>query len=421
MTSSRKSLPLTITVLNENGYGTGQKGGQTISVARTVPGDQVLIGPPHGAERWTRADLLSVTKGGPDRVPSGCRAFERGCGGCQWLHLAYPAQLAWKEKQLASLLHTRLGFRGKVHPLVAMTEPLGYRNKLSLKNQAGKLVFVPETDETPLAPDTCQVQTPALQAAWKRLRSWRVPLGIEQLHLRSNAQGQVGLHAFAKDRTPASDAALKELLAICPGAVGMGVTRHGSYHLVTGEAALSQTLGGLTWLIPHNGFFQTNEVQAGALLDVVRREARVTRSDRVLDLYCGAGFFGLALAATAHDVVGIEENSQSVEAALASARRSGIEQVRFLAGDLGAVLATVDVFPSEVAIVDPPREGLLPHALEALKTRRPRRIVYVSCYPKSLVRDVKDLVAAGWKTTACTPIDMFPHTSHVETVVTLER
>jgi len=147
----------------------------------------------------------------------------------------------------------------------------------------------------------------------------------------------------------------------------------------------------------------------------------VSRADRVLDLYCGAGFFGLALASTAHDVVGIEENPQSVDAALASAQRSGIGQARFLAGDLGAVLASVEVFPSEVALVDPPREGLLPPALAALKTRRPQRIVYVSCYPKSLVRDLKELMAAGWKTTACTPVDMFPHTSHVETVVTLER
>jgi tRNA/tmRNA/rRNA uracil-C5-methylase (TrmA/RlmC/RlmD family) len=120
-------------------------------------------------------------------------------------------------------------------------------------------------------------------------------------------------------------------------------------------------------------------------------------------------------------VVGIEENPQSVEAAGASARASGLGNTRFLAGDLGAVLATVDRVPGEVAVVDPPREGLLPRALELLVARAPKRIVYISCYPQSLVRDLKALAKAGWKATSCTPVDMFPHTSHLETVVTLEK
>jgi len=415
-----KTQPLTITALNEFGYGVGQKAGQTLTVARTAPGDQILTGPPKSADRWTSAELVKVVKGGPDRVPSPCPAFTDGCGGCQWLHLAYPAQTAWKEKNLGALLRTRAGFKGRINPLLVLEKPEAYRNKLSLKVVGGRLVFVPELDESPLAPTQCLVQTVALQKAWSALRAWKVPPGIEQVHLRSNAAGQVGVHAFIKDGTPGLEGALGALKATC-GAVGLGATGRSGYRMVAGEPSLPQSLGGTTWLIPHNGFFQTNQTQAGVLLDLVRREARVTKADRVLDLYCGAGFFGLALAAGAQEVIGIEENPQSVEAAGASARASSLGNARFLAGDLGAVLATIAKAPGEVAVVDPPREGLLPRALELLIARAPKRIVYISCYPQSLVRDYKALAKAGWRGVSCTPVDMFPHTSHVETVLTLER
>jgi len=116
-----------------------------------------------------------------------------------------------------------------------------------------------------------------------------------------------------------------------------------------------------------------------------------------------------------------EAEPQSVAAAEASAPASGIRNARFLAGDLGPVLAGLGPSAGEIAVVDPPREGLLPRALEALQARAPKRIVYISCYPPSLVRDLKVLTGAGWKAKSCTAVDMFPHTSHLETVVVLER
>ena len=415
-----RSLPLVISSLNEAGFGVGQKAGQWLTVARTAPGDHVTVGPPRDAGRWSSAELMRVVRPGPDRVEPGCQGFVQGCGGCQWLHLAYPAQVAWKEKNLAGVLRSRAGYTGPVHPMISMARPEAYRNKLSLKNVSGRLVFVPEFDGTSLAPRDCLVQTPVLQAAWARLRALSVPAGVEQLHLRSNAAGQVGLHAFVRDGV-GLDAALGVLREACPGAVGLGVTSRRGYRVAAGAAALAQTIGATTWLIPHNGFFQTNQTLAGELLALVRRELGATGNDRVLDLYCGAGFFGLALAPEAREVVGIEENPQSVEAATASAAHSGIGNARFLAGDLGRLLATLPAAPAETAVVDPPREGLLPEALRALVARAPQRIVYVSCYPPSLARDYKVLARAGWRGTSCTPIDMFPHTSHVEAVLTLQR
>jgi len=414
-----RPLNLVISSLGETGYGVGQKGGQWLTVARTAPGDHVTVGPPRGPDKWSSAELLKVVQAGPDRVEPRCQAFVQGCGGCQWLHLAYPAQVAWKEKNLAAVLRARGGYTGPIHPTVPMVRPEGYRNKLSLKTVAGRLVFVPEFDGTNLSPRDCLVQTPALQAAWAKLRTLAVPAGIEQVHLRSNAAGQIGLHAFVKDGTPPS--ALSPFTEALPEAVGAGVTNRKGYRVAWGEDVLAQTLGAATWLIPHNGFFQTNEAQAAELLALVVREASISTSDRVLDLYCGAGFFALALAPGAREVVGIEENLQSVEAASASARYSGIANARFLAGDLGAVLASLPPAQAETVVVDPPREGLRPEALTTLIARSPRRIVYVSCYPPSLARDYKVLAKAGWRGVSCTAVDMFPHTSHVETVLTLLR
>lgn len=414
-----RPLNLVISSLGETGYGVGQKGGQWLTVARTAPGDHVTVGPPRGPEKWSSAELLKVVQAGPDRVEPRCQGFVQGCGGCQWLHLAYPAQVAWKEKNLAAVLRSRGGYAGPIHPLIAMAQPEAYRNKLSLKTAGGRLVFVPEFDGTNQAPRDCLVQTPALQAAWAKLRTLAVPAGIEQVHLRSNAAGQVGLHAFVKEGTPPS--ALAPFAEALPEAVGAGVTSRKGYRVAWGEAVLAQIIGAATWLIPHNGFFQTNQTQAAELLALVRREAAVKGTDRVLDLYCGAGFFALALAPGAREAVGIEENPQSVEAAGASAKYSGIANARFLAGDLGAVLAKLPPAPAETVVVDPPREGLRPEALQALVARSPNRIVYVSCYPPSLARDFKVLAKAGWRGLSCTAVDMFPHTSHVEAVLTLQR
>jgi len=414
-----RPLNVVISSLGETGYGVGQKGGQWLTVARTAPGDHVTVGPPRGPEKWSSAELLKVVQAGPDRVEPRCQAFAQGCGGCQWLHLAYPAQVAWKEKSLAAVLRARGGYTGPIHPTIPMAHPEGYRNKLSLKVAGGRFVFVPEFDGTNLAPGDCMVQTPALQAAWAKLRNLAVPAGIEQLHLRSNAAGQLGLHAFVKEGTPPS--ALSPLIEALPGVLGAGATSRKGYRVAWGEDVLAQTLGAATWLIPHNGFFQTNQAQAGELLALVKRECAVSAADRVLDLYCGAGFFALALAPVVREVVGIEENAQSVEAAGASARYSGITNARFLAGDLGTVLALLPPAPAETVVVDPPREGLRPQALETLIARAPRRIVYVSCYPPSLARDFKVLAKAGWRGVSCTAVDMFPHTSHVEAVLTLQR
>ena len=420
-----KAHPWTITTLNEAGYGVGQTGGQFVAVARTAPGDVIVSSPTATRERWTHATLGQVVKPGPDRVVPPCPAFDRGCGGCQWQHLTYSAQLTWKEKTLAGVLRGRGGFTGRMNPILASPTE-GYRNKLSLKNENGRAVFVPEWEGT-LSPAECRVQTPALQKAWAFLRTQRLPRGVEQLHLRSNALGQVGIHVFA-NRHGTKDF---EFLQLVPGFVGAGVTLPSSkgnpgtvYQSWGPEAFLKQTCevgpGRLVeYLVPHNGFFQTNETQAQTLLEVVRREAR--GGSRLLDLYCGSGFFGLALAQDFAEVVGLEVNVQAVEAAKQSALLSGVKNASFLAGDLGPSLAVLSRAPEEVAVIDPPREGLLPRALEALTARSPRRLVYVSCYPASLARDLKHLTAAGWKARTCTPVDMFPHTSHVEAVVTLER
>lgn len=415
---ANEGVSVAITALNENGYGVGQKAGQTLTVARTAVGDHVLA-TPRSAARWTAADLVRVVKPGSERVPSGCAAFDQGCGGCQWLHISYPAQLMWKEKNLTAALRSKAGFKGTIHPIVSAPDAEAYRNKLSLRNVGGRFVFLPESEGESLSPRDCRVQTSALQTAWGHLRGARVHHGIEQLHLRSNAAGQVGLHAFIAEKATGWEAALKSLLEVV-GGVGAGATgRHGYRHVV-GDPSLEQSEGTFRWQIPHNGFYQTNAKLAGALLGLVEREAKLAK-ERLLDLYCGAGFFGLALASRAGEVVGIEENPQSVEAAVANAARMGVANARFVTGDLGPALAGIAAAGREVAVVDPPREGLLPRALEAIVARAPHRLVYVSCAPASLVRDLKVLLAGGWHAVSCTPIDMFPHSSHLETVVTLER
>jgi 23S rRNA (uracil-5-)-methyltransferase RumA len=299
-----------------------------------------------------------------------------------------------------------------------MAQPSGFRNKMSLTNVSGRPCLIKEHSHEGLVPESCPVATPANQRAWEVLRRMELPPEVLQVHLRSTGDA-VGVCLFVKRLTHKAREFGEGLMATLPGVTGVGAAGYRDYSLVAGAAFVEQELGGVLYRIPHNGFFQTNYDQGLVLRDLAVAGLGLSPRDRLLDLYCGSGFFSLPAARLAARVVGVEGNADSVAAAKANAELNGIAKARFVAGDVGKGLGAFRPGDFSHLLLDPPRDGCDPAALEGIVRLRPRCVVYVSCAAETLARDLRILADSGWLVESVQPVDMFPHTAHVEMVAVL--
>jgi len=408
-----------IVAMNE--YGDGEIHGhrRTIKVARTVVGDQVRVKLPDSDKSFIYGDLVKVIKPSDKRVDPECAAFNDGCGGCQWLHFDYKEQLHWKTKILRDMLKQRCASPIRVNDIIPMEEPFAYRNKLSLQNVNGRFANMQNFNDKSVAPVYCRVETLPNQHAREVLMRQAVPREILQAHLRSTEDGCTGMHLFVSRITPAIRDFAAKMRAEIKGLAGIGAQVKEHYEHLCGKEYLEYRDCGLTYNIPLNGFFQTNYIQARRLRDAAIDQLRLSKTDSVLDLYCGCGFFTLPIAKQARMVSGIENNAASTANATANAKLNNLDNVRFQTADTAVALRTLKCGDWQVVLLDPPRAGCDEPVLHEIVRLMPRRIVYISCSPSSLARDLKPLLAASYTVSYCQPIDMFPHTAHMETVVTL--
>ncbi|HEX2956702.1 MAG TPA: 23S rRNA (uracil(1939)-C(5))-methyltransferase RlmD [Chitinispirillaceae bacterium] len=408
-----------IVAMNEYGDGEIHGNRKTIKVARTVVGDKVRVVLPQTDKSYMYGKLVNLLQPSQKRVDPLCDAFKNGCGGCQWLHFDYAEQLKWKTKILREMLNKRLNTAIRVNDIIPMETPYGFRNKMSFRNVNGRIVSMMDFNDAVIIADTCRVETIANQNARQKIISLKIHPDIQQAHFRSTPSGQIGVHLFVSSISKP----VNEFAAWCmkniDGCVGVGAQTRKKYTVIAGEGNLSYRYKNLSWTIPLNGFFQTNYTQAETLLETAVTQIACTRNDSVLDLYCGCGFFTLPLALNAKVVTGIENNSSSTSNGLLNAKNNNINNISFLTKDAGIALKELPKNRYHKVLLDPPRSGCDETALRALCAMAPERMVYISCSPQSLVRDLKLLFAHGYTVAYCQPIDMFPHTAHMETVVTL--
>ena len=410
-----------IVAMNEFGDGEIHGHRRTIKVARTVIGDQVRVKLPEGDKCYVYGSLIKLLKPSDKRVSHNCTAFDDGCGGCQWLHFDYAEQLHWKTRILRDLLKQRCSSPIRVNEIIPMEVPFAYRNKLSLRNINGHFANMQNFDEKTIAPAKCQVETPPNQNAREILMSLAVPRELLQAHLRSTEDGSIGLHLFVSRINPEVREFARKMAIKVKGLVGIGAQIDEKYELLWGRNYLEYRNEGLIYNIPLNGFFQTNYIQAQRLRDVALAQLAHGKTDAVLDLYCGCGFFTLPIAHQARKVLGIENNAASTTNAAANATLNGLYNARFQTADVAIALRGLNTGDWQLVLLDPPRTGCDEAVIRELVRLTPRRIVYVSCSPSSLARDLKLLLANSYTVSFCQPLDMFPHTAHMETVVTLNR
>src|SRR5881409_167503 len=455
------SLELVIDDLAFGGEGVGRVNGYVVFVRGAVPGDRVRAKLVDARSRFGRAVIESIATPSPDRVEPPCPYFGR-CGGCRLQHLAYPAQLAFKEKQVRDFLE-RIGGLGAfdLRPILPAPEPYGYRNKMEftitrpsqathggrgLVDPAPTVVGLHQADRYDVVLDIerCLLQSEAmnhlLDAFRREIRAralsvYEADAGLLRfVSLREGhrtGEAMVNIVATTPDvealaplaaelarRVPATASIVLNVNAK-KASVAVGTEEH----LLLGRDHIRASLGGLSFQVSANSFFQTNAAQAERLFAVVEGACSLSGDETVLDLYAGTGAISLLLARRCRRVYGIEVAAAAVADAVRNARTNGIANCTFLAGEVRHVLPSLmrDGVRAEVVVADPPRAGFHPKALHALAALGPDRLVYVSCSPATLARDHGAVVAGGYRLEWVQPVDMFPQTPHIEAVARLRR
>ncbi|MBI5772122.1 MAG: class I SAM-dependent RNA methyltransferase [Verrucomicrobia bacterium] len=366
------AITVTIADIAFGGDGVARVNELVVFVPFVLLGEVVAVEITEVRKSFARARLVKVVTPSPDRVTPECRYYGE-CGGCQYQHVAYPAQLRLKRKQVADLLQRIGGFAGAlVDEVVPCPAPYGYRNRLMLRSQWNKaqqkleVGFLRNDNKFVISVDECKIAEPVLNEQIKKVRANPPPKG-----------------------------GIKVALRIMPD----------------------------DWQVGRDSFFQTNFPLLPGLVAAVRGRLADAGSKFLVDAYCGVGFFSIELADLVERYVGIEYDVQAIKAARLNALSHQRANGEYLEGKTEELLPGVlEKFPHEqtTIILDPPRTGCVPSAMQLLQEARVRQVLYVSCHPATLARDLQTLCAGGaYELVKVTPVDMFPQTQHVECVADL--
>ncbi len=365
-------LTLTISDIAFGGEGVSRLDDFVIFVPFVAVGDVVEAEITEVKKRFARARLLAVAQPAAERAEPLCPYFGE-CGGCQYQHLAYAAQLQLKQKQVSDLFQRIGGFApGLIAPIVACPQPYGYRNRIMIRSQWDKfkqglnIGFIRADSRLVVDVEECKIAEPALNEQIKRVRAHPPPKGGIKVVLRISPEG---------------------------------------------------------WDVPPDSFFQNNFFLLPKLVEAVRERLRQAATRHLVDVYCGVGFFSIELADLVESFAGVELDRQAINAARRNAARRGRTNGEFLAGSveesLPELLARFSGGATSV-LLDPPRKGCPVETLKLLRRHRPAQILYVSCHPATMARDLNVLCAEGvFELAQVVPLDMFPQTAHVESVADL--
>jgi 23S rRNA (uracil1939-C5)-methyltransferase len=443
-------LELHVDSLAYGGNGVARLNGFVVFVRRGLPGDTVRARVTKVKRGYAEATAEEVVVPGAPRVEAPCRHYPE-CGGCRFQDLAYEAQIAAKHEQVRDAL-VRLGRIDDppLEEILPAVERFHYRNKLEYSftdtprgaalgfHRAGRWDEVLEVDQ-------CWLTTDLGNAIRDSVREWAQEEGLPAY----DQEAQTGYlrHLVVREGRNTGQALVQ--LVTAPGDLQgddrfVAVLRQHpevrSIHwavndrpaevtnlptnLLWGEEAIEEEILGLRYRIRPNAFLQTNTAMAERLYELAIEYAGLTGAETVYDLYCGTGTIGLSMASRALTVWGVEANEESVACAIENAGLNGVTNAAFFAGEVGRSVAELAerAGPPDVVVVDPPRAGLSGKALRALARLEAPKIVYVSCNPTTLAGNVKELAADwGYRLERVRPVDMFPHTPHVESVSLLLR
>ncbi len=391
------------------GQALGRHEGKVIFVPYGLPGEEVMVEVVEERSRYDRARILEVVKPSPERITPRCPHFGT-CGGCQWQHAIYEAQLRFKESILRGQLQ-RIGGVSEplIRPSLGATEPWFYRNQIRFHiDEEGRLCFLAFGSRERVPIEVCYIMHPLARDVFAGLEL-DFPLRFLSIRVGTRTGEKMIILEMDEDVIPALD--VDEPISC------VEFLSDRTLLTLVGDNFIREEVGGRGFRISAGSFFQVNTEQLEKLIDVVRGYLAPQGDELLLDGYCGVGTFGLSFASQVGRVIGVEESGSAVADARFNAHQ--IDNVGLVEGRAEEVLPHLGRV--DLAILDPPRQGCSREGLAALAKLTPSRIVYVSCDPATLARDVKRLSEAGYRLVETQPVDMFPQTYHIESVSLLER
>jgi len=390
-TREPEKLRLSLTDMAFEGGAIARHDGQVVFAAYGIPGEETVVEIERRSKDYLMGRVVEVLSPSPHRVEAPCPYFGR-CGGCQWQHIDYPFQAELK----ARIVDEQLRRIGKFQePPVAATltaeERWHYRNHARFStDRQGQLGFVSLLRRRFVRIDHCRIMHPWINGVLERLQGKCA--GLHQVAIRYGVRTEQAL----------IHPSLKEIDDSIP----------------SGQTSYEEELLGKRFRVSGASFFQVNSRQAEVLIEVVREKLALTSNQLLLDAYAGVGTFAVLLAPYVKRVIAIEESSAAVADAVIN--QAGIKNIVFYQGKVEQILPKLRRRP-HAAILDPPRVGCHPDTIAAVLKRPPARLVYVSCDPSTLARDLSALCQGGYRLQEVQPVDMFPQTFHIECVATLVR
>ena len=425
--------------------------GIPVFVPGAAQGDTLRVRVVKSLKTYAFGRIEEILSPSPDRVEEDC-PVSRQCGGCVFRHISYEAELRAKEQRVRDALSRIGGFSDlPVLPILGAQQPDRYRNKaqfpIGSDGEGGILFGFYSTHSHRIIPcKDCLLHPVEFIRAMEAVSRWQAETGetaydeemgkgtLRHLYLRKGfASGQVMVCIVANAASLRGEERLCELLReSVPGLSGVLLNRNTERtnvvlgkenRVLWGSELLEDTLCGLRFTLSPHSFYQVNRDQAERLYETAAQYAALTGKETVLDLYCGAGTIGLSMAAHAKRLIGVEIVEDAVENARANAARNGVTNAEFFCGDApkaAAMLRARGEAP-DVVILDPPRKGCGEELVDIVSSMLPRRVVYVSCDPATLARDLRFFASRGYQPQEARPADLFPRTAHVETVVLLSK
>lgn len=440
---------VSVTDLGIHGEGIGKVEGFTVFVPGALPGEKAKVRISRVKRSYAVGKLIALKETTPHRVKPECPVYDQ-CGGCQISHLSYEAQLEVKHRSVGNVIERIAGEDGAlVEPVIPAAHPFGYRNKMAIP--AGFVKVIPTLgyyrqgthDIVPTA--FCHIQkeenNDLLRFAAAFIRKHSISCYNEKTGKGSlrHVMGRVGdegklmvVFITATRNLPCEEEWVREMTEALPfvvsiyhnvqdrkGNVILGKTIRKLY----GSDTLKASIGPLQFEVSPYSFFQVHKEQAEVLYSKALEFAQLTGEETVIDAYCGTGTISLYLAQKAKHVLGIEIVPAAIEDAKKNALRNHVDNADFVAADAGVIMPKLykQGTRPDVIVMDPIRAGCSEDVLKAAAGMEPKRIVYVSCGPSTFARDAKILAQMGYQLRKVQPVDMFPQTTHVETVCLLSR
>ncbi|MGQ3480695.1 23S rRNA (uracil(1939)-C(5))-methyltransferase RlmD [Paenibacillus sp. TY11] len=451
--------------MNHDGEGVGRVEGFTLFVPGALPGEKVRVKVLKTKKQYGYAKLLDIAQASPDRIAAPCAIYDQ-CGGCQIQHMSYEAQLSWKRQHVVDVLERigKLSVAGDdgtpvdlprvqgvvVHPTLGMSEPWRYRNKaqVPIGVTEGGLVggFYARGSHRIVDMNTCLIQDERNDEVVARVKEIGRMLGISAYNEETGRgllrhvvvktafrTGEMMLVLVTNGRDiPHADAWIGSIREHIPHVASIcqnvntkrtNVIFGDETRVLWGRDVIYDYIGNVQFAISPRSFYQVNPVQTEVLYSKTVEYAGLTGKETVIDAYCGIGTISLFLAQHADQVYGVEIVKEAIDDARSNALLNEMRNVKFEVG------ASENVIPAwkeqgitaDVIVVDPPRKGCDPRLLDTILEMKPERVVYVSCNPSTLARDLRILEDGGYRTVEVQPVDMFPHTVHVECVVVIYR